>query len=204
MGKALKLPKPKLSRKAKKIARKTSITVNIIVDENGKVISAKSDNENPMLKNLIENAAFKSEFRPTISSGEPVKVERNIIYHFKKKKIEIEDVPVFESVEDKSEPVDPNYYKFLKMFDDEILTLINKSQTEKVENFSGFVADGQAHIQICLGEKTPEIVERIKKTGFELLEETQGNGLVGRIPVEHLEKLADFFEEIRRIVPEFR
>lgn len=204
IGKALKLPKPRLSKKAKKLARNTLETVKVKIDENGKVIFAESENVNPLLQIPFEQAALKSEFAPTTSSGQRVTVEEKIIYKFKKGKVKIEVIPILESIEDKSKLIDPNYYKFLKMFDDKILTVINKSQTEKVENFGGFVADGQANIQICLSEKTPEIVERIKETGFELLEETQGNGLVGKIPAELLENLADFFEEIRRIVPEFQ
>jgi hypothetical protein len=203
IGKALKLPKPRLSKNAKKLAQNTLITVKIKVDENGKVIFAKAEEGNPLLQNLSEQAALKSEFASTTSSGQRVTVEMEITYQFKKSKVEINVIPIMESIEDKSEPIDPNTYILARMFDLEILGLIKKSRSETVMNFGDFVSNGQANIQICLGEKTPEIVKRIKEKGFELLEESQGNGLVGKISVENLEKLVDI-EEIKRIVPEFQ
>lgn len=105
--------------------------------------------------------------------------------------------------ENHSDYITSDLYKITRMFDSKIGEFIYKSRTEKIENYGGFIENNQANIQICLFDKTPEIVEKIKQTGFILLEETQGNGLVGRIPVENLEKLADI-EEIKRVIPEIR
>lgn len=201
VGKALKLPKPRLSKQARNSAQNTYAIVKVKIGEDGKVISAKTEGQNSLLQNPLEQAALKSEFAPTTSSNQRVTVEMEIIYHFKKSKVEIEVIPNMASIEDKSESVDPNYYTLAKMFDLKILEVIQKSRLEKVKDFGDFVTNGQANIQICLGENAPNIIERIKEKGFELLEETQGNGLVGKIAVENLEQLTEI-EEIRRIIPE--
>ena len=62
--------------------------VRVLIDENGKVISAKAeppagpDMTYPRFAGAAEDAARKSLFTPTLRSGVPVKVNGTIIYQF--------------------------------------------------------------------------------------------------------------------------
>lgn len=83
-GRALKLVQPEFPR----IAVSTGggiVRVQITIDENGRVISAKAINPGPVHLALIaaaEDAARRSLFTPTRLSGVPVKVIGIIVYNF--------------------------------------------------------------------------------------------------------------------------
>jgi TonB family protein len=83
-GRALKLERPDFPP----IARNSGggvVRVQILIDEDGKVISAKAINQGPIHLALIaaaENAARRSLFTPTRLSGVPVKVYGVIVYNF--------------------------------------------------------------------------------------------------------------------------
>lgn len=83
-GKALSLPKPVYSAAAKAINASGNVSVQITVDENGKVISASAINGHPLLKNEAEKAARNARFSPTLLSKQPVKVSGLIVYRFTK------------------------------------------------------------------------------------------------------------------------
>jgi tetratricopeptide (TPR) repeat protein len=84
-GKAVKLVQPDFPA----IARNSGggiVRVEIVIDENGKVISAKAVDPGPVHLALIaaaEDAARHSLFTPTRLSGVPVKVSGVIIYRFR-------------------------------------------------------------------------------------------------------------------------
>jgi tetratricopeptide (TPR) repeat protein len=67
------------------------IRVRVLIDENGRVISAKADPpagadmSYPEFAGAAEDAARKSTFTPTFRSGVPVKVNGTIIYQFIKR-----------------------------------------------------------------------------------------------------------------------
>ncbi len=81
-GRALKLPKPKYPRAARESGASGTVVVKVIIDENGKVISAKAINGHPDLWQASEVAAMQSEFSPTTLAGQPVKVTGVIQYNF--------------------------------------------------------------------------------------------------------------------------
>ena len=81
-GRALKLPKPKYPRAARESGASGTVVVKVIIDENGKVISAKAINGHPDLWQASEEAAMQSEFSPTTLAGQPVKVTGVIQYNF--------------------------------------------------------------------------------------------------------------------------
>jgi protein TonB len=56
--------------------------VQIVVDEDGKVISAKASSGPPLLLYAAEKAAYQARFSPTLLSGLPVKVSGVITYNF--------------------------------------------------------------------------------------------------------------------------
>ncbi len=81
-GKALNLPKPLYSAAAKAVNASGEVSVQVTLDETGKVISAKALNGHPMLRGEAEKAARDAKFSPTILTGIPVKVSGIIVYKF--------------------------------------------------------------------------------------------------------------------------
>jgi TonB family protein len=58
---------------AKKVNASGEVQVEIIIGENGQVISAKALSGHPVLRSAAENAAMKWVFKPTLLEGQPVK-----------------------------------------------------------------------------------------------------------------------------------
>jgi TonB family protein len=58
------------------------VTVQIVVDETGKVISAKAVSGHPLLLQSAQQAAYQARFSPTTLSGQAVKVSGVITYNF--------------------------------------------------------------------------------------------------------------------------
>jgi protein TonB len=81
-GKATHLPKPAYSAAAIAMRAQGAVNVQVTIDEEGKVISAKAVSGNPLLKVEAEKAAWKARFSPTYLSKVPVKVTGVIVYNF--------------------------------------------------------------------------------------------------------------------------
>ncbi len=81
-GEALSLPKPAYPPIAKQLKIQGVVSVQILIDETGKVISAKVVSGNPSLATAARQAAFDARFSPTRLSNQPVKVSGVITYNF--------------------------------------------------------------------------------------------------------------------------
>jgi Ca-activated chloride channel family protein len=81
-GKALSLPKPDYPATARLSGASGVVVVEVTVDENGKVTSARALSGHPMLKMAAVAAARQARFAPTKLSGQPVKVTGTITYNF--------------------------------------------------------------------------------------------------------------------------
>jgi TonB family protein len=79
---ALLLPKPIYSTLAKQAHASGTVSVQILIDEKGKVISAKSTGGHPLLVVEAIKAAYLAKFSPTIVGDNPVKVSGTITYNF--------------------------------------------------------------------------------------------------------------------------
>lgn len=82
-GKATNLPIPVYSAAAKAIRAAGLVNVQVMIDENGNVISAKAVSGHTLLRQSAEKAAWAAKFKPTLLSNEPVKVTGVIVYNFK-------------------------------------------------------------------------------------------------------------------------
>ena len=80
-SKALSLPRPNYPPMAKQIHLQGMVTVNVMIDETGKVISAKASGH-PLLVPEAQRAAMQARFSPTIIGETPVKVQGVITYNF--------------------------------------------------------------------------------------------------------------------------
>ena len=81
-GLALSLPKPPYPPLAKQAGADGSVNVQVLIDESGKVVSAKAISGNPLLRVAAQQAAYQARFSPTTLGGQPVKVSGVITYNF--------------------------------------------------------------------------------------------------------------------------
>jgi protein TonB len=81
-GKTLQKPAPPYPDIARVARQQGRVLVQIVVDEDGKVISAKASSGPPLLLYAAEKAAYQARFSPTLLSGLPVKVSGVITYNF--------------------------------------------------------------------------------------------------------------------------
>jgi TonB family protein len=81
-GKALSLPAPIYPEFARRSRTGGLVEVEVVVDENGKVISAHALGGPPSLRDVAVQAAFRARFSPTKLSGQPVKITGRINYNF--------------------------------------------------------------------------------------------------------------------------
>ncbi|MCA1627407.1 MAG: TonB family protein [Acidobacteria bacterium] len=81
-GTAVNLPPPVYPDAAKRMRVSGTVTVDVVLDETGKVVSANATNGPPMLRDAAVQAALKARFSPTKLSGQPVKVSGVINYKF--------------------------------------------------------------------------------------------------------------------------
>jgi TonB family protein len=80
---ALNLVKPAYPEIARKSNIQGAVTVQIMLDEEGKVISAKASDGPQIFRPIAEDAAKKSKFKPATAGGQPVKATGFIVYNFK-------------------------------------------------------------------------------------------------------------------------
>ncbi|HKP45255.1 MAG TPA: TonB family protein [Pyrinomonadaceae bacterium] len=81
-GKAISLPKPAYPAIARTAHASGTVVVQVVIDENGSVISAHAVSGHPLLQAVAVAAARGARFSPTKLSGQPVKVTGVITYNF--------------------------------------------------------------------------------------------------------------------------
>jgi protein TonB len=81
-GKAVSLPKPAYPPAARAVRAAGAVTVQVLIDEEGRVVSASATGGHPLLQAAAVAAARGARFSPTMLSGQPVKVSGIITYNF--------------------------------------------------------------------------------------------------------------------------
>jgi len=81
-SRALVLPKPPYPPLAKQIRLQGTVVIQVLIDENGKVLSARPVSGHPMLIPEAQRAAMQAKFSPTTLNGVAVKVSGMISYNF--------------------------------------------------------------------------------------------------------------------------
>ncbi len=82
LAKAISLPQPPYPQMAKQIRIQGPVTVQILVDEEGRVLTAQTVSGHPTLLAAAKEAALRARFTPTKLSGVAVKVQGLITYNF--------------------------------------------------------------------------------------------------------------------------
>jgi protein TonB len=81
-GKAVDLPKAVYPEEGRKTRAAGTVQVQVLVDETGKVISAKAIFGPDVLREAAVKAATRAKFKPTIVGGVPVQVSGILTYDF--------------------------------------------------------------------------------------------------------------------------
>ncbi|HEX8458297.1 MAG TPA: energy transducer TonB [Pyrinomonadaceae bacterium] len=81
-NKTLSKPAPLYPQAAVAAEASGTVEVHVLVDENGRVISANAVSGHPLLREAAVDAAYGARFSPTIFEGLPVKVSGSISYNF--------------------------------------------------------------------------------------------------------------------------
>jgi TonB family protein len=81
-GEAILLPKPPYPPMAKQMKIQGAVSVQVLIDESGKVVSAKAVSGSAALVHVAEEAALRARFSPTKLGDQPVKVSGVITYNF--------------------------------------------------------------------------------------------------------------------------
>ena len=202
-GKAVAKPQPVYPSVAKSGRVQGTVTVQVVVDEAGQVISARAVSGHPLLQASAVAAAQGARFAPTILSGQPVKVSGLITYNFNLSGSatsggELESVTP-------TDPLEQKRQEFLKRLHPHVAALFERLRAgmeSPGEAEAKFVREGRAELRIWLTEKSPEVLARLKQLGFELILDAQSSNLViGRLPVEKIAALADI-QAVRFVAPQ--
>lgn len=81
-GKALALPPPAYPPLARAALAAGTVTVQVLIDQQGNVVAAHAVDGHPLLQAVCVAAAQQARFSPTLLEGEPVKVTGVIQYNF--------------------------------------------------------------------------------------------------------------------------
>ena len=81
-GTAISLPPPVYPEAARRMRTAGIVSVEVVLDESGKVVSATAASGPTILRDAAVQAALKARFSPTKLSGQPVKVSGVINYKF--------------------------------------------------------------------------------------------------------------------------
>jgi protein TonB len=81
-SKVISKPTPLYPMLAKQARVQGTVTVEILIDEQGRVMTAQATNGPPLLRMAAQESAFHARFSPTTVSGLPVKVSGVITYNF--------------------------------------------------------------------------------------------------------------------------
>ena len=79
---AIALPKPAYPAMAKQARIQGVVSVQVLIDESGKVVSARTISGHPLFANVSQQAAYSARFSPTRLGDQAVKVSGVITYNF--------------------------------------------------------------------------------------------------------------------------
>ncbi len=86
----------------------------------------------------------------------------------------------------------------------EVIERLKKKDTNPSAEEARFIRNGKAELQIWLTDKSDEALAKLKELGFEVVLDPKTSKLViGRLPIEKLEALADL-KFVRYVAPQTR
>ncbi len=175
------------------------VQVQILIDDAGKVLVAKTISGHPLLRAASEKAALASTFEPTMIGDRTVRVRGIISYNFGKTKVEGGTLEKMTAELSENDKKDFRMAQKLHFWLYAVVRRLEINDFTPAENEVKFVKDGKASIDIQLTSKDAKLTEKLKAAGFELVSE-KGLVLTGNIPIEKLKVLAEI-ENVELILP---
>lgn len=81
-GKTIKMPAPAYPAAARAVKAGGAVNVEVLIDEEGNVVSAEAVSGHPLLRQASEKAAMQATFKPFVLSGQAVKARGILVYNF--------------------------------------------------------------------------------------------------------------------------
>lgn len=81
-GKASSLPIPAYPAAARAVGASGAVNVQVVIDEQGNIVSATAVSGHPLLRQAAEQAAVEAKFKPTVLSGQSVSITGVLVYNF--------------------------------------------------------------------------------------------------------------------------
>ncbi len=196
VGQALLLPKPVVPPRSL-----GSVSVAIVIDGSGNVVSAVPVGATPRLRAAAQKAALASKFSAVLIDEKPLGFEGVLRYRFLSRgrvQVYVDKMRV--------PPPTPEMRRTLARADKlhtwifDLVERLEKGIAEPTPNEAAFVRDGKASISIDIFDTSPAAVQKIKQLGFEPAVGKSGARLYGRIPIRNLAALADL-ENVKLILP---
>jgi Ca-activated chloride channel family protein len=205
-GKVVSKPLPAYPPLAKAASAQGTVTVQVVVDEQGHVVSAQAVGGHPLLQQAAVEAAKQAQFSPTLLSGQPVKVSGVVTYNFA-----LTNGATSASGSEPTTtaapptPAEQKWAQFVAKLHPLVASVAGRLREGKgtaVEGEERFVRDGKAELRIRLSDKSPAVLAQLRRLGFELILNAASTDLViGRLPLGKLPALADV-QAVRYVAPE--
>jgi hypothetical protein len=193
--KATTLPKPEYPQNAN---ANGAVNVEVTLDANGSVASAKAISGDKAFYLTTETAAKNAKFEIPKLSVEIAKITGVIAYNFAAKDKTVTVAPELQNVRVEVKP--NKYHSSVKA----LIERLKNKQTQPTTDEAKFIRDGKAEIIVRVKELKPETIAELKKLGFEVLTEMiSANAVVGRIAIEKIAALAEI-DQVTFISPQNR
>ncbi len=199
-GRAVAVAEPVYPQAAKAAKAKGEVLVDITLDLEGTVTSAKAVAGNKLLRESAESAAMLSKFAPTYVNGTRVRVTGTIAYKFKSSGkadvflLKMKAVPI--SLEDKRAAALATKTQFWIY---QLISRLEKGNAEPTSNEAKFVSDGRADVQVKVSSSSKSVLFKLKAAGLEISGD-KDKIVTGRIDIKKLRSLAEI-EEVMLIMP---
>lgn len=193
---ATSLPTPTYPAIAKAARASGQVTVQVMIDESGNVISATAVGGHPLLQAAAVEAARQAKFIPTKLSGKPVKVAGAIVYNFDLANTTPTNSAVVVGKENVARLLEEEKRRELETkLHSSLLALVDRLKDKNAKpgaDEAKFVRDGKAELQIWLTDKSEEALAQLKQLGFEvMLEPKTAKLVIGRLPIGKLAALVE-------------
>jgi TonB family protein len=207
-GKAVSKPAPQYPAVAKAARAVGTVSVEVTVDESGKVVASRAVSGHPLLTKAAVDAARQARFAPTLLSGRPVKTTGVITYNFAldgptgAATVTTGGDEVEMSLADTEEQKRQKALAKLHPALAAIVERLKDRGAQPTADEAKLVRDGKAEVHVWLTEQSPAVVGQLKQLGFEVvLEPKTAKMLVGRLPIDKLAALAQL-EAVRYVAPQ--
>jgi Ca-activated chloride channel homolog len=192
--KATNLPKPIYP---KAVNTNGAVNVEVFLDKDGKVVSAKAISGDKAFYEAAETSARNAKFEIPKIEFEIKQIKGMLEYKFAAK---TKTATVSENLNNAEIEIKPNkYHSSVKSLVERL-----KNNTAANSDESKFVQNGRADLVVRLKELKPETIEQLKKLGFTVLTEMpSAKAIVGSIAIEKLSALAEI-EAVTFISPQNR